>query len=151
MKSNIIKDSSQSLKFMFAGKSVLTFLNTKTGNRFTYKVKKAKDSDIFFVSLLTSPDIYTYIGTCQGGLYKHGKKSTISTKAQSVKVFQYVLNKLKVDDLPDFVEVWHEGYCGKCGRPLTVPQSIETGIGPECLKRLSKLEIRDKFLELILR
>jgi hypothetical protein len=150
MKSNI-KDSSQSLKFMFAGKSVLTFLNTKTGNRFTYKVKKAKDSDIFFVSLLTSPDIYTYIGTCQEGLYKHGKKSTISNEAQSVKVFQYVLNKLKVDNLPDFVEVWHEGCCGKCGRPLTVPQSIETGIGPECLKRLGKLEIRDKFLELILR
>lgn len=151
MKSNIIKDSHQSLKFMFAGRSVLTFLNTKTGNRFTYKVKKSKDSDIFFVSILTSPDVYSYIGTCSEGFYKHGKKSKISSDSQSVKVFEYVLNKLKVDNLPDFVEVWHEGHCGKCGRPLTVPQSIETGIGPECLKRLSKLEVRDKFLDLILR
>jgi hypothetical protein len=26
----------------------------------------------------------------------------------------------------------HAGKCGRCGRKLTVPQSIETGIGPEC-------------------
>jgi hypothetical protein len=35
-------------------------------------------------------------------------------------VFDYVLNKLKTNKLPEFVEVWHEGKCGKCGRALTV-------------------------------
>lgn len=30
------------------------------------------------------------------------------------------------------VEVWHEGRCGCCGRKLTVPLSIERGIGPDC-------------------
>jgi hypothetical protein len=33
---------------------------------------------------------------------------------------------------------------------LTVPSSILSGIGPDCIKKLSKLEKRDKFLELIL-
>jgi hypothetical protein len=61
-----------------------------------------------------------------------------------------VLNKLKVGKLQDFVEVWHEGTCGKCGRALTVPSSIENGLGPECIKSLSKQEKRDKFLSLIL-
>jgi hypothetical protein len=28
--------------------------------------------------------------------------------------------------------VWHEGRCGRCGRKLTVPESIESGFGPEC-------------------
>lgn len=37
-------------------------------------------------------------------------------------------------DLPE-CEVWHEGRCGRCGRKLTVPESIETGIGPDCAKR----------------
>jgi hypothetical protein len=37
-------------------------------------------------------------------------------------VFDYVLNKLKTNKLPEFVEVWHEGKCGKCGRALTVVQ-----------------------------
>lgn len=144
-----INDTREALKFMFAGKSIFTFINTKTGNRFTYKIKSNKDSNLFFVSVLTNPDNYSYIGTCIEGNYKHGKKSNISPEAQSVKVFQFMLGKLS-GDLPDFLEVWHEGFCGKCGRRLTVPSSILTGIGPECFKTLSKAEKRDKFLEMIL-
>jgi hypothetical protein len=150
MHSNKITDTKQALKFMFAGKSVVTFVNTKTGNRFTYKIKQAKDSNLFFVSVLTNPEIYTYIGTCVEGNYKHGKKSVISSDSQSVKVFEFMLDRLKTDNLPDFLEVWHEGFCGKCGKRLTVPASILTGIGPDCIKKLSKMDKRDKFLELIL-
>ena len=29
-------------------------------------------------------------------------------------------------------DVHHEGKCGKCGRPLTVPESVKTGLGPIC-------------------
>jgi hypothetical protein len=29
--------------------------------------------------------------------------------------------------------VHHEGRCGRCGRTLTVPESIESGFGPECI------------------
>lgn len=145
-----ITDCKQALKFIFAGKSVVTFLNTQTGNRFTYKIKQAKDSNLFFVSVLTNPGVYSYIGTCIEGNYKHGRKSQVSQAAQSVKVFNYMLNKLKNGNLPDFLEVWHEGFCGKCGKRLTVPSSILTGIGPDCIKKLSKSDKRDKFLELIL-
>ena len=157
MKGHEITDTKEALKFMFAGKSIFTFINTKTEGRFTYKIKSAKDSNLFFVSVLTNPDsehrelsTYTYIGTCVEGNYKHGKKSPVSSEAQSVKVFQFMLDKLKSDSLPDFLEVWHEGFCGKCGRRLTVPSSILTGIGPECFKTLSKVDKRDKFLEWIL-
>jgi hypothetical protein len=142
--------NSDALKFIFAGKSIVTFLNTKTNNRFTFKVKAAKDSNLFFVSVLTNPDSYTYIGTCIEGKFRHGKKSNISFDAQSVKVFDFILNKLVLGTLPEFVEVWHEGHCGKCGKRLTVPSSIENGLGPECIKTLSKMEKRDKFLQLIL-
>jgi hypothetical protein len=150
MKGHKITNTKEALKFMFAGKSIFTFVNTKTNNRFTFKIKQAKDSNLFFVSVLTNPETYTYIGTCIEGNYKHGKKSNISSDAQSVKVFEFMLNRLKSDNLPDFLEVWHEGFCGKCGRRLTVPSSILTGIGPECIKKLSKSDKRDKFLELIL-
>jgi len=143
-------NNKEALEFIFAGKSLVTFLNTKTDNRFTFKVNKAKYSNIYFVNVLTSPDIYTYLGTISNGLYKHGNKSKISKEAQSTKVFEYVLNKLKLLNLPDFIEVWHEGKCGKCGRTLTVPNSIKTGIGPECSKTLSKADKRDNFLKLIL-
>ncbi len=150
MEGHKITNTKEALKFMFAGKSIITFLNSQSGNRFTFKVKQAKDSNLFFISVLTSPDTYTYIGTCIEGNYKHGKKSTISQDAQSVKVFEFMLNRLKKDNLSDFLEVWHEGHCGKCGKRLTVPSSILNGLGPECIKKLTKSEKRDKFLELIL-
>jgi hypothetical protein len=150
MKGHKITDTKEALKFMFAGKSVVTFLNTQTENRFTFKIKVAKNSNLYFVSVLTGPDTYSYIGTCIEGIYKHGKKSNISADAQSVRVFQYMLNKLKINNLPDFLEVWHEGHCGKCGRRLTVPSSILNGLGPECIKRLTLSDKRDKFLESIL-
>ena len=145
-------NNTDALKFMFAGNSTFTVVNTKTENRFTFKVKKSKDkeSNLFFVNVLTGPDTYTYLGTAVEGVYRHGKKSAVSSEAQSVKVFDYVLNKLKIGKLQDFVEVWHEGTCGKCGRALTVPKNIHLGIGPECIKSLSKQEKRDKFLSLIL-
>lgn len=149
MKSHKLNNS-DALKFIFAGNSIATLVNTKTGNRFTFKVKGKKDSNLFFVSVLTNPDSYTYIGTVINGQFKHGKKSKITKDAQSVRVFDYVFNNLVSNSLPDFIEVWHEGRCGKCGRNLTVPVSIASGLGPECIKTISKLEKRDKFLELIL-
>ena len=48
MNGHKITNTKEALKFIFAGKSVVTFVNTKTGNRFTYKVKQAKDSNLFF-------------------------------------------------------------------------------------------------------
>tara|TARA_R110002096_G_scaffold84290_4_gene194649 strand:+ start:14 stop:667 length:654 start_codon:yes stop_codon:yes gene_type:complete len=30
------------------------------------------------------------------------------------------------------MEIWHEGKCSRCGRKLTVPSSIATGLGPVC-------------------
>ena len=149
MKSHKLNNS-DALKFIFAGNSTATFVNTKTNNRFTFKVKQKKDSNLFFVSVLTNPDSYTYIGTVISGQFKHGKKSKITKDAQSVRVFDYVFNNLVSNSLPNFIEVWHEGRCGKCGRNLTVPESIANGLGPECIKTISKSEKRDKFLELIL-
>jgi hypothetical protein len=143
-------ENKDALKFIFAGNSTVTFLNSKTQNRFTYHVKKAKDSNLFFVSVLTGPEQYSYLGIVSNGIYKHGKKSNFNTGIQSEKVFSYVLNKLKTESLPECVEVWHEGKCGKCGRQLTVPSSIETGIGPECIKNISKQEKRNILLSKIL-
>ena len=149
MKSHKIINTNDALKFMFAGKSTVTFLNSQSGNRFTFKIKSAKDSNLFFISVLNE-NSYSYIGTCIEGQYKHGKKSNIRKDDQSVRVFEFMLNRLKTNNLPDFLEVWHEGQCGKCGRKLTVPSSIHNGLGPECIKNITLSEKRDKFLELIL-
>lgn len=131
--------------FVFAGNARFTIRSKDTGTRYTYRVNKGKNpgKPVFFCSLLTGPDnssSYTYFGqffgTVEQGLkYVHGKpaQGRPSRSAESVKAFAYVIgNLIDRERLPDGVEFWHEGSCGRCGRPLTVPESVESGFGPEC-------------------
>jgi hypothetical protein len=136
MKSHQIKHT-EVLKFILAGRSLFTLRNPKSGNRFTFKVKHKVD-DVYFVSVLTGPDVYQFLGTIKNQKFTLSKSSKISREAQSFRVFDYVFSNLCAGTLPEFIEIWHEGKCGKCGRTLTVPVSIETGFGPECQKRLNR-------------
>jgi hypothetical protein len=127
--------------FLLAGKCIATFLNSESGNRYTYKISKKKNSerDIYFVKVLTGGDNnsdYTFFGSIYNNQFKWSQKSSIKEDANSVKVFNYVFSKLFQNKLDNRIQIWHEGLCGRCGRKLTVPESILNGIGPECAKKL---------------
>ena len=138
MKSGLLQNDS-ALNFILAGNATVTFLNTQSKNRFTFKVSKPKDSDVHFVSVLTGPDTYTFLGSIFNNNFKSSKKSTIQESAQSFQVFKFVFDRLKTKNLPDVIEIYHEGKCGRCGRALTVPESIVSGFGPECVKKVKTL------------
>jgi hypothetical protein len=129
--------------FALAGKARLTLVSRRTGARFTYQVTAGKsDGAPHFVALLSGPnntDDYRFLGTIfsgpNGGSYRHGRKSPIGPEAPSAKAFAWAWAKLAAGEVPSELEVWHEGCCGRCGRALTVPESIEAGLGPECAKR----------------
>jgi hypothetical protein len=122
--------------YMLAGKSVITVVSNKTGTRFTYRIVKKdtpKDKDtVHFVKVLNGPENtrdYQFLGTIFAEeRYRHGKKSPISPEAPSARAFQWLWWNLG----SDLVEVWHAGRCGRCGRLLTDPESIERGLGPKC-------------------
>ena len=100
MTEHIIKHE-EALGFIFGGNALFTVRNPKTENRFTFKVTKHKKEDIFFVKVLTNPDVYEFIGSIRvGSKFKHSKRSRISDEAQSVKVFDFVLTKLITKSLP---------------------------------------------------
>jgi hypothetical protein len=120
--------------FVLAGNAIFTLSNPNTGGRFTYRVRASKrDPSLRLVSVLTGPDNssdYTYLGLVNGeGRFFHGKKSTIASDAPSVKAFAWFWNHVE-NPAPAIVQ--HEGRCGRCNRKLTVPESIATGLGPEC-------------------
>ena len=133
------------LAFMTAGKATVTFRSAESGARFTYKIKFApkrseSDPDTWFVQLLNGPDNtadFCYIGilrTVNGALqYMWTAKARVGQDTPSVKAFQWALGNLVKDALPNSLEVYHEGRCGRCGRKLTVPESISSGFGPECI------------------
>lgn len=138
---NGLLTGTEARRYALAGNARLTLVSRRTGNRFTYKIKAAKDEDgkpkgFFFVSVLTSPDNvdgYTYLGTISGDRFRHGVKSPIGLDAPSARAFVWGWERLEGHaDL----EVYHDGSCGRCGRLLTVPSSVLSGIGPECALRL---------------
>jgi len=134
-----ILSHSESLAFITAGKSTFTVLNPNTMNRYTYFVKKAKKGDVTFVSVLTGPDNnthYSYIGIIKDGVFQLTDKSKFDFTSVSVKTFNYIFNRLKTNTLDSFIEILHEGKCGRCGKKLTTPDSIKSGYGPDCFKKM---------------
>ena len=59
-------------------------------------------------------------------------KSKVSQEAPSFIGFDFCFKALSAGSMRGF-EIWHEGKCGRCGRKLTVPESIACGFGPECI------------------
>lgn len=132
--------------FLFGGDAILTVVSQKTGVRFTYRVAQpdAKPGDTrvppFFVKLLTGPDNlsnYSYLGMIGDDRreFRLTKASKGNDTTPSVVAFRYLLANLVGGALKG-IEVYHEGRCGRCGRTLTVPESIESGFGPECREKL---------------
>jgi hypothetical protein len=141
---HLLESADAVIRFAFAGKARLTFESRATFARFTYRIKKSDDGQVWFVSVLNGSDnetSYTYLGFVKNEVYTHGRKSKISEDAPSAKAFKYVMgNILDRNRVPEQVRVWHEGSCGRCGRALTVPESIRDGIGPECRKHVFSCE-----------
>ena len=143
MTSAPIKDPAHALRFLLAGNAHATFVSLKTETRFTYKVVMAdpRSGDTrappHFVSVLTGPDRYEYLGTIFGSkIYMHGKRSRVSETAPSELAFAWVWQRLTAGRVPENIEVYHEGRCGRCNRRLTTPESVTLGIGPECEKKM---------------
>jgi hypothetical protein len=140
MEGHKFSDAGAAMSFIQAGNATVTLRSVKTQTRFTYRVRE-KDGErgaITFVGLLSGPDneaSYSYMGVLKPEGLKRTAKSRVSEDALSWKAFQWTWKKLSEGKMPSELQVWHEGRCGKCGRKLTVPESIEAGIGPECASR----------------
>lgn len=152
-------EPAQAMKFALAGNAVLTAKSEETGTHFTFKVRRADPKEgqtepprLWFVSVLTGPDNttdYQYLGLVRAELrpgvretpndplrYEHGVKSRISATAPSAVAARWIFTRLLRALPTPKCSVYHEGRCGRCGRALTVPESILSGFGPECIQHV---------------
>jgi hypothetical protein len=153
-------------KFMLAGKAIFTLESKRTGKWFTYQIKKKifknvingvdVEHTLYFVSVLTGPEnesSYTYLGTISPEFFlKTTKKSKISSTATSFHALNFFTTYLRYQQLHKEVNFYHEGRCGKCGKPLTTPTSVELGLGPICRgydKPLTGSKLRKKKLQML--
>lgn len=131
--------------FVLAGNATITLVSGRTEARFTYKVTQCEDKPaLYFVALLSGVDNegdFQYLGTVRRDAvpprYAHGKKSRISPEAPSARAFVWFAGNLfDRGVIKEPIQLWHEGRCCRCGRKLTVPESIERGVGPECAGKM---------------
>ena len=137
MTTHLLKTASTVKSFIQGGNATFTLVSLKTGTRFTYRVRESEDGNCFFVGLLSGPNNeadYAYLGIIRRGVFMRTPKSRIGETAPSYLAFKWAYGQLAKGILPGQLECWHEGRCCRCGRTLTVPESIADGIGPECRK-----------------
>ena len=134
--------------FILAGKAIFTIHNAE-GKHYTYRINSKPDRNdktkkVYFASLLTGPDnmsSYTYIGILnaeQGKIFPT-QASQYNFDSLPIKVLNWGLKVIFQNShhsLPPNYGIKHEGRCGRCARRLTTPESIDSGIGPECIKKV---------------
>jgi len=128
-------------EFLTGGKAIFTVNNDK-GEHFTYRIKSKADKKIYFASLLTGPNNtsdYTYMGLFLPDSFSlritRGSRYSYDTK--SIKVFIWACKMVGEEKtLPEGYDINHIGFCCRCRKPLTEPESINIGMGPHCRKQI---------------
>jgi hypothetical protein len=140
----MFQNAADAKAYVLAGHATITLTSLRTNARYTYRVTQAKDDNgnpkpMWFVGLLSGPDNtsdYTYVGVLAAEGLRLTKKSKYTADSKPVRGFQFFWKHVNAALMPPEMEVRHEGACGRCGRKLTVPSSIDRGIGPDCLEMM---------------
>jgi hypothetical protein len=139
-------------RFVIGGKALFT-IRLADGKHHTYKVQSVKQDrhanwstnnqnrTRYFVSALYGPDNsgdYFYIGMIfRESENRSNFASTVKSRAKPgspvFDTFARLWTSIEVTGtIPSDMQFYHAGRCGFCGRLLTHPESLASGIGPEC-------------------
>lgn len=137
-----VVENSKVKDFLLAGNCRCNIENLKTGNRFTYKIKRSKDvKHMYFVYVESGlGDIYGGYFYVNANVfdYRKGEKGKLDIEDVRIKALLYVLNK--APHLPSNVIVEHTGHCGRCDGKLDDLDSIKCGICSLCRETLENIK-----------
>ena len=112
----------------------------------TVKVKQLTDKNdrkiklpIFYVSVSLLGDRqtgYVFAGTIFQKDMVCKLHRNVPSESQLGQVMKFIMNALENPQIlrDKKVSLLHEGRCCRCALPLTHPESINTGFGPDCLQ-----------------
>lgn len=139
-------DAQTFVPFATAGRAIFTVVSP-TGARFTFRVQAPRKQGArrtLFVHVRTGGERgWSYLGMIGDRGFMHTTKSPASSDP-AFMAFGWLWSMATSGRAwPPSLVILHEGECGKCGRPLTDPESIRTGLGPVCSgsKRAGKIRV----------
>lgn len=135
----------KALDYIMGGNATFTLVVSE--KRYTYKIIERvveNNETIYSVMVLVGPDNvnnYRKFATIKDvdGMPKLeliGRTTNYIEYFEWIKKLYYGLLFNDYSKILDW-QIWHTGRCSRCGRLLTVPESIENGIGPECASRIN--------------
>lgn len=96
----------------------------------------------FYVYVLTQGDKYVYMGmlNLQSDLdtekftnLRITAKSNFTHESKAYQVASWAFRVIWGQRfLPENYRIEHDGNCSRCGRTLTHPESLDSGLGPDC-------------------
>jgi len=136
-------------QFALAGRAIFTVSNPQ-GERYTFRIDRLAEDKCkpgqeppYFAKFLTGSNNetdYSYLGMLTPQMELRATAKSPANAATAHKPFRVLAWALHVlagrKPLPEGYTMLHEGRCGRCGRTLTVPESIESGLGPECATKV---------------
>lgn len=122
--------------FMLAGRAFFTVFSTTTQNQRKYIINK-KAEGLWWVFVPSVNPSKEYIGYLRGDVFIVKDDVSLQQKrAEEIKSFKWIWDHVVKQTLPDNMHILNSGNCAACGRKLTDAFSIESGIGPDCRKKL---------------
>ncbi len=123
--------------YITGGQAILTDHILKTYMHSTYRIKATDEKKSAFYVSVCYGDSYLYLGILKKGNVAFGffqtKGSKVSKEAPSFRGFDFIVQNYLNEDRPHpKLRLSHSGRCACCGRQLTEPESLRTGIGPVC-------------------
>jgi len=156
MEQHLLPHNETTLAFLLAGRCYVTLERVVDGSRYTYRIeqkteeiddpqsgqKVTKRHAFWFVALQMGAIDETrprYLGVIDPATFRttRGTAKNPSATADSINLFGDTLRDLRAGRSNEtHVRIFHCGRCARCGRALSTPASILTGIGPECCKEM---------------
>jgi hypothetical protein len=138
-------DAAAFRSFIFQGKALFTLENKEKGTHITFRVKSPKrrrgeeeDLTLFDIEAKALNDGYSgmrYIGRLNRKARTLKESGRIEKDHPGLLTLKWLMrnwNNLEQFEEDGKLGMYHLGICCKCGMTLTVPESIENGIGPHC-------------------
>lgn len=124
------------MEYLFGGMADFTLVQDGC-TRVRYRIKANDNRTCYFVyteSRKNKELVYHGHIVSRNLTYHRGNKIPDNEyNKPAIKALGWLLNHH--DSLPNIVHVLHNGRCSRCGRKLTDPESLRTGIGPTCRKK----------------
>lgn len=117
-------------EFITGGRCCFSAISSKTGEKYTFLVKRSDIDETFMVTLLNKPGNekgeLSFLGFLQGNSLRYHKKCPYDVDSNVIRVSQWIFSHIfsKNDAIFEKMSIFYNGKCSKCGKSTESPYGL---------------------------